>query len=98
MAEEQRNITDSSAKTNVRKVAPTILIGLGGSGKEVLLRLRRRFYERYNFFGFPTIAYLWVDTDTQNNDIDGQALDHIMESVLFRQEERVNAEIPGNAS
>ena len=96
MAEEQRNIMGAGT-ANVRKVAPTILIGLGGSGKEVLLRLRRRFYERYNFFGFPTIAYLWVDTDTQNNDIDGQALDHIMESVLFRQEERVNAEIPGNA-
>lgn len=96
MAEEQRNIVDGGA-ANVRRVAPTILIGLGGTGKEVLLRLRRRFYERYNIFGFPTMAYLWIDTDTQNTDIDGQALDHIMESVLFRQDERVNAEIPGGA-
>ncbi|HVG35964.1 MAG TPA: tubulin-like doman-containing protein [Pyrinomonadaceae bacterium] len=96
MSEEQRNIVDGAA-ANVRRVAPTILIGLGGTGKEVLLRLRRRFYERYNIFGFPTMAYLWIDTDTQNTDIDGQALDHIMESVLFRQDERVNAEIPGGA-
>lgn len=97
MAEDQRNIVDASAAANVRKVAPTILIGLGGTGKEVLLRLRRRFYERYNFFGFPTMAYLWVDTDTRNINIDGQPLDHIMESVQFRQEERVSAEIPGDA-
>lgn len=96
MATEQRDIADGIA-ANVRKVAPTILIGLGGSGKEVLLRLRRRFYERYNVFGFPTMAYLWVDTDTQNTDIDGQALDHIMESVAFQQEERVNAEIQGGS-
>jgi hypothetical protein len=98
MAEEQRNIADGgAAAANVRKVAPTILIGLGGTGKEVLLRLRRRFYERYNFFGFPTMAYLWVDTDTRNVNIDGQPLDHIMDSVQFRQDERVSAEIPGDA-
>jgi hypothetical protein len=97
MAEEQRNIADASTTANVRQVAPTILIGLGGTGKEVLLRLRRRFYERYNFFGFPTMAYLWLDTDTRNVNIDGQALDHIMDAVKFRQEERVSAEIPGDA-
>jgi Tubulin like len=97
MAEEQRNIVDDGTAANVRKVAPTILIGLGGTGKEVLLRLRRRFYERYNFFGFPTMAYLWVDTDTRNVNIDGQVLDHIMDAVKFRQEERVSAEIPGDA-
>lgn len=97
MVEEQRNIADDGTAANVRKVAPTILIGLGGTGKEVLLRLRRRFYERYNFFGFPTMAYLWVDTDTRNVNIDGQVLDHIMDAVKFRQEESVSAEIPGDA-
>ncbi len=97
MADEQRNPADVGTSANVRKVAPTILIGLGGTGKEVLLRLRRRFYERYNLFGFPTMAYLWLDTDTRNINIDGQPLDHIMESVQFRQEERVSAEIPGDA-
>ena len=28
-------------------LAPTLLIGLGGSGKDVLLRVRRMFYERH---------------------------------------------------
>jgi len=94
MAEDQAR-PDQAGK--VRHVAPTIIIGLGGTGKEVLLRLRRRFYERYNIFGFPTIAYLWVDTDTRNRNIDGQPLNHIMEQVMFRDDERVNAEVSGDA-
>ncbi|HVG19052.1 MAG TPA: tubulin-like doman-containing protein [Blastocatellia bacterium] len=96
MAEDQTKIIDGIAN-KVRNVAPTILIGVGGTGKEVLLRLRRRFYERYNMFGFDTVSYLWIDTDTRNRNIDDQPLDHIMEQVMFREEERVSAEVPGEA-
>lgn len=88
-------IPDSKG-VKVRSVAPTIIVGLGGTGKEVLLRLRRRFFERYNVFGFPTVAYLWVDTDTRNVDIDDKPLDHIMEQVMFREEEKVDAQVPGD--
>ena len=95
MAENRSGLASSASL--VRNVAPTIVIGLGGTGKEVLLRLRRRFYERYGLFGFPTIGYLWIDTDTRNRNIDDQPLDHIMEQVMFREEERVSAEVPGEA-
>jgi hypothetical protein len=95
MAENRSGIDGSASRP--RNVAPTIVIGLGGTGKEVLLRLRRRFYERYGLFGFPTIGYLWIDTDTRNRNIDDQPLDHIMEQVMFREEERVSAEVPGEA-
>ncbi|MCC6421341.1 MAG: hypothetical protein IT429_24140 [Gemmataceae bacterium] len=49
-------------------VAPTLLIGLGGSGKDVLLRIRRMFYERHGrradgSIGFPIVGYLALDTD-----------------------------------
>ena len=49
-------------------VAPTLLIGLGGSGKDVLLRVRRMFYERHGkradgSVGFPVVCYLALDTD-----------------------------------
>lgn len=80
----------------VRNVAPTIMIGLGGTGKEVLLRLRRRFFERYNVFGFPTVGYLWIDTDIRNLDIDDKPLDHIMEQVMFKEEEKIDAQVPGD--
>ena len=44
-------------------VRPTIFIGVGGTGKEVLLRLRRILYEKYRAPGLPITSYLWVDTD-----------------------------------
>jgi hypothetical protein len=49
-------------------LAPTLLIGLGGSGKDVLLRVRRMFYERHGrradgSVGFPIVGYLALDTD-----------------------------------
>ncbi len=44
------------------EVKPTLLIGLGGTGKEVLLRIRRYFYEA-GFIEQPRwISYLWIDT------------------------------------
>ncbi|MFV1965613.1 MAG: tubulin-like doman-containing protein [Pirellulaceae bacterium] len=42
---------------------PTLIIGLGGSGKDVVMRLRRRFYETY---GAPTsgfVSTLILDTN-----------------------------------
>jgi hypothetical protein len=94
---EDRPQAPGSEIGRVRSLAPTLLLGLGGTGKEVMLRLRKRFYERYGEFGFPTVGYLWIDTDTSNTNIDGQPLDHIMQQVMFKQEERVNADIPGEA-
>ena len=75
-------------------IHPTIIIGLGGTGKEALLRLRRKFFEKYNICGFPVVSYLWIDTDTRNISIDGQELDYIFEEVMFEQSEMVNAAIP----
>lgn len=76
-------------------IEPTIFIGLGGTGKEVLLRIRRRFFEKYGITGYPTIGYLWIDTDMQNQNLDGQELDdHIADEVRFRAEEYVDAQVP----
>ena len=83
MADDQTKLSDEKI-SKARNVAPTLLIGLGGTGKEVLLRFRRRLYERYGIFGFPTTGYLWIDTDTRNRNIDDQPLDHIMQQVMLR--------------
>jgi len=43
---------------------PTLLIGLGGFGGDVLLRVRRKFHERFGGLDrFPTVGYLYIDTD-----------------------------------
>ena len=83
-------------KTEVSEVKPTLLIGLGGTGKEVLLRLRQRFFEKYSLVGFPTMAYLWIDTDIQNQNIDGRPLDYIDQQARFQEGEWVDAQVLNN--
>lgn len=48
------------------RVQPVVYIGIGGSGKEVLLALRRRFFESFNLrpSDLPSfIRFLAIDTD-----------------------------------
>lgn len=48
-------------------VQPVLYIGIGGSGKEVLLALRRRFFESFNLRARdlpPFVRFLLIDTDT----------------------------------
>ncbi len=56
----QNLILDIAAKEKLelktQELMPTIIIGLGGTGKEVLLRLRRQFVEKYGSINeFPII-------------------------------------------
>src|SRR5271166_6576855 len=49
-----------------RTLAPTMLIGIGGTGVDVLMRVRRQFFERYGTTGFPIVGYLALDTDSDS--------------------------------
>jgi hypothetical protein len=45
-------------------MVPTILVGVGGTGAEVLSRVRRFVEETYDSLNnFPIISFLWIDTD-----------------------------------
>jgi len=70
-------------------IRPTLYIGLGGTGKEVLLRLRRRFYERFRIGVPPCTRFLWMDTDTRDLDARGEALDAALSAVAFEESEKV---------
>jgi hypothetical protein len=70
-------------------IRPTLFIGLGGTGKEVLLRLRRKFYERFGEPGLPCVAYLWMDTDTRDHMAQGEPMDEIFRSVTFQDHEHI---------
>ena len=51
-------------------VKPTIIIGVGGSGGDILLRIRKRFFERYGALSqFPIVSYLWLDTDATEKNV-----------------------------
>ena len=70
-------------------IRPTLFIGLGGTGKEVLLRLRRKFYERLGRPGLPCTAYLWIDTDTRDVMAQGEAVDELYQAVTFEPHEEI---------
>lgn len=71
-------------------IRPTLFLGLGGTGKEVLLRLRRRFYERFRTNGLPCTSYLWIDTDTRDVGARGEKLDEAFSAVGFTETERIS--------
>ena len=70
---------------------PTLIIGLGGSGKEVILRLRRIFQARHKQPGLPIIEYLWIDTDIVNKFLDATGYDIITRQVDLTAGEQIDA-------
>jgi hypothetical protein len=81
-------------------VGPTLVVGLGGTGKEVLFRLRRLIVERFGSLDeLPCIQFLLLDTD-QTNEAKRQsdipiADDRLYDKVKFRPSETINLSIPG---
>lgn len=75
-------------------IKPTVLIGLGGTGGDVLLKIRQKIYERYGSpSAFPVVQFVYVDTDTSNQHIDS----HLLEEFKFAQPERVDAVVMDTA-
>ncbi len=83
-----------------KPVGPTLMIGLGGTGKEVLLRLRRKIVERYGSLDrLPFLRFTHIDTDTtatahEQYDI-RRGDDPLYEEIRFTNAERINLTIPG---
>jgi hypothetical protein len=76
--------------TIIRSAKPALFIGLGGTGKQVLLQLRRMFLDHYGIPTLPHIAHLCIDTDTRNVNLEGSDLDEFLREVLFTAQERVD--------
>jgi Tubulin like len=77
------------------KVTPTLIIGIGGTGGEVLLRLRKRCFEKYGLLeNFPIVNYLWIDTDLTEKDVGARLF---AEQVKFTSSEKVMATIVDTA-
>ena len=61
---EQIKIGTAAPKAVERPISPALVVGLGGTGKEVLLRLRRLIVERFGSLNaLPCIEFLHIDTD-----------------------------------
>ncbi|MCG8455098.1 MAG: zinc ribbon domain-containing protein [Holophagales bacterium] len=101
MSLEQLLTTPPSSKEIENKpVSPTLLLGLGGTGKEILLRFRRRVVERYgSLSALPFLQYVHLDTDTTANAKEQYDLpssgDPLYEALKFRPSERIDLTIEG---
>ena len=75
-----------------QELMPTIIIGLGGTGKEVMLRLRRQFVEKYGSIQeFPILSYLYIDTDNAPSEESGIARerDYLINEIDFQPSEKI---------
>ncbi len=53
-----------AATVEEKSMVPTVLVGVGGTGAEVLLRVRRLIEESYgHLYKLPIVSFLWIDTD-----------------------------------
>lgn len=86
-----------------KPVGPTLLVGLGGTGKEVLLRFRRLVVERYGALSaLPFVQYINVDTDgsaAAREQYDQRADDDPLAAEIgFQPNERVDLTIDGGTA
>ncbi|MFZ4676560.1 MAG: tubulin-like doman-containing protein [Nodosilinea sp.] len=45
-------------------MTPTVIIGLGGTGKEILIKIRRMIVEQYGSLdALPIVSFLHIDTE-----------------------------------
>ncbi|CAN5584451.1 tubulin-like doman-containing protein [soil metagenome] len=82
----------NTLEISTQELMPTIIIGLGGSGKEVLLRIRRQFAEKYGSLqGFPIISFLYIDTDNAPSEESGLARerDYLINEIDFQPSEKI---------
>jgi len=69
-----------------RKFVPTLFLGLGGTGKDILLRFRKRLYDEYGMPKERFATFLVLDTDTQPYTPAGEEK-QVFEPVEFRHEQ-----------
>ncbi|MEO2035466.1 MAG: tubulin-like doman-containing protein [Planctomycetaceae bacterium] len=63
-----RGTTIEANKPDVEHVIPTLMIGLGGTGKQVVTRVRKRLHDKYGRPSFPFLRTIAFDTDVQTAD------------------------------
>ncbi|MFM6609744.1 MAG: tubulin-like doman-containing protein, partial [Dolichospermum sp.] len=66
-------MTQASAKeTQSRGINRTICIGLGGTGRDVLMRIRRLIVDRYGHLNnLPIVSFVHIDTDKAATQVTG---------------------------
>ena len=77
-----------------RGINRTICIGLGGTGRDVLMRIRRLIVDRYgDLSNLPIVSFVHIDTDKAASQGSGLRTGSTYHGVdlSFREAEKVNA-------
>jgi len=88
-------MTQASAKENqTRGINRTICIGLGGTGRDVLMRIRRLIVDRYgDLNNLPIVSFVHIDTDKAATQVTGIRTGSTYHGVdlSFKEAEKVSA-------
>jgi len=76
-------------REKARNITPTICVGLGGTGREVLIRVRRIIVEEFGSLDqLPIISFVQIDTDRSPT-----IPDHRGQSIAFKPPEEVHIRV-----
>ena len=81
------------AEGRVQVQNPVLLVGLGGTGKQIMMNFRRMVYDAYNEPTYPYVGHIMIDTDARSLTLDGREYDFVTRSIDFDATERVDAEL-----
>ena len=84
----------STSERQYQGINRTICIGLGGTGKDVLMRVRRLIVDRYkDLSNLPVVSFVHIDTDKEATQAVSLRTGNIYRGVDlgFQDSERVNA-------
>ncbi|TAE61147.1 MAG: hypothetical protein EAZ87_03070 [Nostocales cyanobacterium] len=88
-------MTQASAKeTQYRGINRTICIGLGGTGRDILMRIRRLIVDRYgDLNNLPIVSFVHIDTDKAATQVTGIRTGSTYHGVdlSFKEAEKVSA-------
>lgn len=75
------------SKQQAAGVNPTLIIGMGGTGKDIIMRVRRLIVEHYGSLeNLPVVAFLSIDTDDAPAGVPERFLD---QDISLKPEEKV---------
>jgi len=84
------------AKDEINAITPTLLIGLGNAGREVITIIRQNIVAKYgNIRKFPMLGYCFVDIDQATNHLAEGHKDTIESETDFSENE-VHIALTGN--
>jgi hypothetical protein len=84
----------SQSQQQSRTIKRTLCIGLGGTGRDVLMQIRKLIIDRYGKLNeLPVVSFVHIDADKGAGDISGLKTGSTYrgEDILFRDAERVAA-------